>query len=119
MPLDETAPDVMEFVDRYIDQFVTWDLLAYFHENPDLERRPSGIALDIGRRLSAIEPVLKTLMAQAVLETDIDEVDEPNYRYAASAEFRKNMEEFLTATRDRTTRLAIVGRVLQKEARRL
>jgi DNA-binding MarR family transcriptional regulator len=119
LPLDDIAPQTVEFVDKYIDQFVTWDVLAYFHENPDVERKPSGIALDIGRRLATIEPVLAALEAEGVVEADIDEAGEPNYRYSASAEFRKGMEEFLTATRDRTNRLAIVGRVLQKEAKRL
>lgn len=119
MPLDDIAPEINEFVDKYIDQFVDWDVLAYFHENPDVERKASGIALDIGRRLSTIEPVLKTLVEKGVLEADVDEVGEVNYTYIASAEFRKTMEEFLVAARDRTNRLSIVGKVLQKEARRL
>lgn len=117
--MDDIAPETLEFVDEYIDQFVAWDVLAYFHENTDLERKPTGIALDIGRRLSTIEPVLKTLLEKGVLEADIDEADDLTYRYAASAGFRKKMDDFLAATRDRTNRLAIVSRVLQKEARRL
>ncbi len=119
MPLDDIAPETIEFVDTYIDQFVTWDVLAYFHENPDVARRPSGIAMDTGRRQSAIEPVLEILMAKGVLRTDSDEHGEPVYQYSATAEFRKGMDDFIMATRDRTNRLAIVGMVLQKEAKRL
>ncbi|MHB8896453.1 MAG: hypothetical protein ACYC99_14915 [Candidatus Geothermincolia bacterium] len=119
MPLDDIAPEIIEFVDRYIDQFVDWDVLAYFHENPDVERKATGVALDIGRRQATIEPVLKSLVKKGVLEADIDETGDPNYTYVAPAEFRKSMDEFLTAARDRTNRLAIVGKVLQKEARRL
>jgi hypothetical protein len=119
LPLDDIAPEILEFVDEYIDQFVAWDILAYFHENPDLERKPAGIALDIGRRVSTIEPVLIVLLEKGVLAADIDEAEEPNYRYVASAEFKKKMDDFLAASRDRTNRLAIVSRVLQKEAKRL
>ena len=119
MPLDDIAPEISNFVDEYIDQFVTWDVLVYFHENPDVERRPDGVAMDIGRRVSAIEPVLLYLEKKGVLEADIDEADDPAYRYVATAEFRKNMDDFLAATRDRTNRLAIVSRILQKEAKRL
>ena len=54
-----------------------------------------------------------------MLAADIDEADESTYQYAASAEFRAKMDNFLNATRDRTNRLAIVSRVLQKEAKRL
>lgn len=119
MPLDDIAPEIIEFVDEYIDQFVDWDVLAYFHENPDIERRASGVALDIGRRQSAIEPVLRSLVKKGVLGEETDESSDPNYTYVAGAEFRKQMDEFLQAARDRTNRLAIVGKVLQKEARRL
>lgn len=119
LPLDDIAPGIIEFVDKYIDQFVDWDVLAYFHENPDVERKASGISLDIGRRQSLIEPVLATLVEKGVLAVDTDEAGESSYTYVANAEFRKGMDEFLVATRDRTNRLAIVGKVLQKEARRL
>jgi len=119
LPLDDITPETLEFVDQYIDQFVAWDILAYFHENQDLERKPSGIALDIGRRLATIEPALQALLEKGVLAADIDEADESTYQYAASAEFRAKMDNFLNATRDRTNRLAIVSRVLQKEAKRL
>ena len=119
MPLDDLVPEILAFVDEYIGQFVTWDVLAYFHENPDVERRPDGIAMDIGRRVTAITTVLKTLEEKGVLEADIDEAEGPAYRYSAPADFRARMDEFLVATRDRTNRLAIVSRILQKEAKRL
>jgi len=119
LPLDDLAPEILAFVDEYIDQFVTWDVLAYFHENPEVERRADGVAMDIGRRASAINPVLKSLEDKGVLEAEIDEADDPAFRYTATADFREHMEEFLAATRDRTNRLAIVSRILQKEAKRL
>jgi hypothetical protein len=119
LPLDDIDPDISNFVDEYIDQFVAWDVLAYFHENPDLERKPDGIAMDIGRRVAAIQPVLATFTEKGVLEAEPDEAGDPSYRYAALADFRNRMEQFLAATRDRTNRLAIVSKVLQKEAKRL
>lgn len=119
MPFDDIAPDIQEFVDKYIDCFVAWDILSYFHENPDIERKLSGIALDIGRRVSTIEPSLDELVEQGVLARDMETGDEPSFSYTASAEFKMKMDRFLTATRDRTNRLAIVSKVLQKEAKRL
>jgi len=119
LPIDDIAPEIIDFVDKYIDQFVDWDVLVYFHENPDVERKAAGVALDIGRRQATIEPVLHVLVVKGVLEYESDETSDPNYNYCASAEFRKSMDAFLAATRDRANRLAIVGKVLQKEARRL
>lgn len=119
MPLNNVSPDVLEFVDTYIDCFVSWDIIAYFHENPDTERKVSSVALDIGRRVSTIERSIKVLVEQGILAGEAEIDDEPAYRYSAPADFRNRVDKFLAATRDRTTRLAIVSKVLQKEARKL
>lgn len=119
MPLDNVSPDVMEFVDRYLDTFVTWDVLVYFHENPGIEKKISAIALDIGRRITSLQPSLTALAEQGLLASEVEPGDEPSYRYAPTSEFKSGMDRFIEATRDRTNRLAFVSKVLQKEARRL
>ena len=119
MPLDNVIPEVMDFVDRYIDSFVTWDVLTYFHENPGIERKISGIALDVGRRVESLEPPLKTLTDLGMLRAEVEPGDETAYSYTPTSDFNIQMERFLDATHDRTNRLAIVSKVLQKEARRL
>lgn len=119
MPLDNIDPEILGFVDTYIDQFACWDVMAFFHENPDIERQCSDVALDVGRRVSAVEPVLETFVKKGVLAREEEGGEEPSYRYVAQAEVRRKMDAFLAATRDRTNRLAIVSMVLQKEARRL
>ncbi|MBU4193980.1 MAG: hypothetical protein KKE79_01145 [Actinobacteria bacterium] len=119
MPLDNIEPEILGFVDQYIEQFACWDVFAYFHENPDIEKQSSDIAIDVGRRATAIEPVLERFVEQGVLSRDTEEGEEPMYRYKAPAGVRHEMDAFLAATRDRTTRLAIVSKVLQREARRL
>lgn len=119
MSSDDIAPEVIAFVDRYKDRFADWDVLAFFHDNPDVERRASAIALDIGRPRSAIEPALGILVEKGVLAEGEGGGADPGYAYIAGAEFRKSMDGFLAAARDRTNRLAIVGKILQKEASRL
>lgn len=119
MPFDKVEPEIQGFVDQYIEQFAFWDVFAYFHENPGIEKCSYEIAIDVGRRITAIEPVLERFLEQGVLSNDVEENEEPLYRYTAPAGVRHQMDAFLAATRDRTTRLAIVSKVLQKEARRL
>jgi hypothetical protein len=118
VPLDDIEPGVLRFVDEYIESFVAWDAIAYFHENPDVERKAAGVALDIGRRPEQVVPVLEVLRDKGVLADDSESGDEPSFRYSAPESFREATEAFLAATRDRTNRLAIVGKVLQKESRR-
>jgi predicted transcriptional regulator len=119
LPMDNIEPELVGFVDQYIGQFSCWDVLAYFHENPDVEKQSFEVAVNVGRRVSAIEPVLEKLVEQGVLSRETEEDDEPLYRYTAQARVRHQMDAFLAATRDRTTRLAIVSKILQKEARGL
>lgn len=119
MPFESIAPDVLGFVNKYIDSFVVWDILSYFHDRPDFERKSTDIALDIGRRDSTIKPWLEKLVEQNILATEDEEGDELTYRYVARSDFKLQMDKFIAATRDRTMRLAIVSKVLQKEAKRL
>ncbi len=119
MPLEEISPDILDFVEEYIDRFVAWDLFAYFHENPGIDRKPTQIAVEIGRKTTAIEPSLDRFVEQGILSRDTDEDAQPTYHYTATAGIRQKMDAFLSATRDRTNRLAIVSRVLQKEIKRL
>ena len=119
MPSGEITPEITGFVETYLDCFVSWDILAYFHENPFAERTLSEIALEVGRWASAIEPSLGILVERGVLVEEISEGDEPSYRYTAGREFKDLMDQFTAVTRDRTNRLAIVGIVLQKEGKRL
>jgi len=118
VPLDDIEPGVLRFVDEYIDSFVAWDAIAYFHENPEVERKAPGVAIDIGRRAEQVVPVLEELREKGVLADDSEGGAEPSYRYIAPESFREATDAFLAATKDRTNRLAIVGKVLQKESRR-
>ncbi|MDD5447700.1 MAG: hypothetical protein PHO53_00810 [Actinomycetota bacterium] len=117
MPVDDVAPEILEFIDKYIHRFVCWDILVYFHENPEFERKLSEIAVDVGRRISIIQPTLEEFVKEGILEvaSSEEEEEEITYRYCAPANFRKMADDFILATQDRTTRLAIVSRILQKE----
>lgn len=116
MPLEEIAPDVVEFVDSYIDHFVAWDILSLFHENPFTDYKLSDIALEAGRRPAIVEPLVESLVRKGILKRSGGLSDEASYRYAANNDFRTGMSRFLAATRERATRLAIVSRILRKES---
>ena len=95
MPLEDIAPEIMEFVDNYIDCFVSWDILVYFHENPDMERKLSGIAMDIGRRPSSIEKNLANFVESGIIATESGESEgeeEASFRYDPPSGFRDSMD---------------------------
>jgi predicted transcriptional regulator len=120
LDFENIDPRVERFVEEYVDSFITWDLILFFHENPYAVGTPSSIALSIGRLGSDIESYLDRLVEKGVLarEEDSGEGGEAVYSYRPKPEFEKMVMEFKRALKDRASRLIIVSKVLQKEASR-
>jgi hypothetical protein len=111
---------VGNFVEEFVDSFITWDLILFFHENPYTVGSPSSIAMSIGRLGSDIEPFLERMATKGILSHEFraGEGAETIYAYKPEPDFEKMVIDFKRALRDRASRLIIVSKVLQKEARR-
>jgi hypothetical protein len=120
LDFENLDPQVSLFVDEYIDSFITWDLILFFHENPYTVGSPSSIAMSIGRLGADIEPFLERLTEKGILSCEFRAGNgaEAIYAYKPEADFEKSVVEFKRALKDRASRLIIVSKVLQKEARR-
>lgn len=120
LDFENLDPQVSLFVEEYIDSFISWDLILFFHENPYTVGSPASIAMSIGRLGSDIEPYLERLADKGVLfrEYRASDGSEVIYAYKPEPEFEKMVMEFKRALKDRASRLIIVSKVLQKEARR-
>ncbi|MEJ5186101.1 MAG: hypothetical protein WHT46_03360 [Candidatus Geothermincolales bacterium] len=120
LDFENIDPRVEKFVEEYLDSFIAWDLILFFHENPYAVGTPSSLALSIGRLGSDIEPHLERLVEKGVLsrEEKTGDAEEAIYSYRPTPEFEKMVMEFKRALRDRASRLIIVSKVLQKEASR-
>lgn len=120
LDFENLDPQVGFFVDEFIDSFITWDLVLFFHENPYTLGSASSIAMSIGRLGADIEPFLEKLAQKGVLSHEYRPGDgaEPIYAYKPQHEFEKMVTDFKRALKDRASRLIIVSKVLQKEARR-
>jgi hypothetical protein len=120
LDFENLDPQVSLFVDNYIDSFITWDLTIFFHENPYTVGSPSSIAMSIGRLGSDIEPFLERMVERGILTCEFraGEGAEAIYAYKPEPDFEKSVIEFKRALKDRASRLIIVSKVLQKEARR-
>jgi predicted transcriptional regulator len=117
---DNIDVSVNQFVDEYIDSFITWDLILFFYENPFTVGSPSSIAMNIGRLDSDVQPYLEKLVEKGIVtrETPTRDGAEIIYSYKPNDEFEKKVEQFKKSLRDRTSRLMIVSKVLQKEAKK-
>jgi len=117
---DNIDPVVSEFVDEYVDSFITWDLVLFFYENPFTMGTPSSIAMSIGRLDSDVLPYLEKLVEKKVLsrEEHVQDSAEAVYSYIPDKDFERRVEQFQKALKDRASRLMIVSKVLQKEAKK-
>jgi hypothetical protein len=97
------------FVDRYVRSLLTWDVLVFFHRNPDAVLDIEGLAMRLGRHVEELQFEVDELCRDRVLECSGGLV-----RYRPDSEMRDGVEGFANACEDRGRRLALIALVLHK-----
>jgi hypothetical protein len=100
---------ITRFVDQHVRSLLTWDLLVFFHRNPDSVLDAEGLASRLGRRVEELQPEVHELCRDRVLECSGGLV-----RYRPDPEMRETVESFVTACQERGRRLALIALVLHK-----
>lgn len=103
------GPTVTQFVECYVRSLLAWDILVFFHRNPDAVLDCSGLASRLGRRVEEVEPELDALCDGHILQKAGGLV-----RYKPAAELRAQVAEFVDACQDRGRRLALIALVLHR-----
>lgn len=99
----------MQFVDRHVRSLLTWDVLVFFHRNPDAVLDIEGLASRLGRRVEELEPEVDALVAGKILQRAGGLI-----RYKPSVEMRDTVGKFVDACQERGRRLALIALVLHK-----
>ncbi|MEL7667387.1 MAG: hypothetical protein AAGU73_04185 [Actinomycetota bacterium] len=103
------GPAVMEFVQQHVRSLLTWDILVFFHRNPDAVLDVEGLASRLGRRADELEPEIEALCAGRILTFAGGLI-----RYKPSVEMRETIARFVDSCQDRGRRLALIALVLHK-----
>ncbi|MDP2233195.1 MAG: hypothetical protein Q8K89_06135 [Actinomycetota bacterium] len=103
------GPSVMQFVERHVRSLLTWDVLVFFHRNPDAVLDTNGLASRLGRRVEEIEPEVDALCDGHILQCAGGLI-----RYKPTPEMRETIAGFVDACQDRGRRLALIAFVLHK-----
>jgi len=103
------GPSVMAFVDRHVRSLLTWDILVFFHRNPDAVLDVEGLASRLGRRIEELDPEIDALCDGKILALAGGLI-----RYKPSAEMRETVTNFVDGCQDRNRRLALIALVLRK-----
>ncbi|MDA3936585.1 MAG: hypothetical protein PF636_06950 [Actinomycetota bacterium] len=100
---------VTGFVERHVRSLLTWDILVFFHRNPDAVLDDEGLALRLGRRVEEIELEVESLCSGMILQKAGGLI-----RYKPTPEMRETITGFVDACQDRGRRLALIALVLHK-----
>jgi len=103
------GPAVMEFVDQHVRSLLTWDILVFFHRNPDAVLDIEGLASRLGRRADELEPEVAALCDGRILALAGGLI-----RYKPAVEMRETIGRFVESCQDRGRRLALIALVLHK-----
>jgi hypothetical protein len=106
------GPDVMHFVERHVRSLLAWDILVFFHRNPDAVLDAAGLASRLGRRLDEVEPEVESLCDGRILQSAGGLI-----RFKPTPELRTQVAEFVEACQDRGRRLALIALVLHRIGR--
>ena len=111
MPL--SPEEIKKFVDNYVDSFVCWDLILFYHGNPGARDDVKGLASRLGRKEKDIERGVKSLCEKKILR----EADADTFEYAPLPEIAEQIGQFTTILESTDLRLLALLHVLDKEGR--
>lgn len=103
------GPTVTQFVECYVRSLLAWDILVFFHRNPDAVLDCPGLASRLGRRTEEVEPEIESLCEGRILQRAGGLI-----RYKPTPELRAQVGDFVDACQDRGRRLALIALVLHR-----
>ena len=103
------GPSVMRFVEQHVRSLLTWDILVFFHRNPDAVLDLEGLASRLGRRSDELQPECDELCKDKILQCAGGLI-----RYRPTSELRETIGKFVEACQERGRRLALIALVLHK-----
>lgn len=103
------GPTVIRFVERHVSSLLAWDVLVFFHRNPDAVLDLEGLATRMGRRTEELSPEIDMLCDARIIQCAGGLI-----RYKPTPELRIGVDEFVAACQDRGRRLALIALVLNR-----
>jgi hypothetical protein len=110
--MNDMDPELLDFVKTKINSFIKWDLVRFFHENPNTADTVENIAKYAGRNAAAVRPELEDLVESGVMEKR--EV-QGTYIYSLdnADEMRELVNRFIEACEDRHFRVKAVYHIIR------
>jgi hypothetical protein len=103
---------LLDFLKTQVNSFVKWDLVRFFHNNPNTADTAENVARYAGRDPAAIEQELVELAKSGVLSCEtIGEMRV--YSLATDQEMRDLIDQFVLACDDRQFRVKAIYHIIR------
>ena len=103
---------LLDFLRNHVNSFVKWDLVRFFHENPNTADTAENVARYAGRDPAAIETELIELAESEVLHRE-QLGDMTVYSLATDQEMRNLIKQFVLACDDRQFRVKAIYHIIR------
>jgi len=111
--MKDMDPELFNFLTTYVDSFVKWDLLRFFHENPHTMDTSENIARYTGRTAEDVQTELQDLARHGLLE-EMPVDDMRVYMLKANPATRTLLQQFVKATQDREFRRKVIYHMVRQ-----
>ncbi len=110
--MGDMAPQLLEFLKTKVNSFVKWDLVRFFHENPNTTDTAENIARYAGRDVATIEVELDELVGAGVLHRQ-HIGDLVVYSLVDDPAMRSLVDQFILACDDRQFRVKAIYHIIR------
>jgi hypothetical protein len=110
--MEDMDSRLLDFLKNQVNSFVKWDLVRFFHENPNTTDTAENVARYAGRDPVAIEQELADLAESGVLRRETVG-DLTVYSLATDEEMRDLIEQFVVACNDRQFRVKAIYHIIR------
>jgi hypothetical protein len=110
--MGDMAPQLLEFLKNKVNTFVKWDLVRFFHENPNTTDTAENIARYAGRDVATIEVEMDELVGSGVLSRQRIG-DLTVYSLIEDPAMRSLVDQFILACDDRQFRVKAIYHIIR------
>lgn len=110
--MSDMPPDLLGFMQAHLDSFAKWDLIHFFHRNPQTIDTAENIARYIGRDRESIQAELSELAIQGILaENHLN--NKSVYSLSRNSDVNDLLHRFVIHCNDRQFRVKAVYQIIQ------
>jgi hypothetical protein len=110
--MNDMPPELLEFLKTRVNSFVKWDMIRFFHENPETADTVENIARYAGRGMAIVEPELQEMVDNGLLT--VRQLNQMSvYSLTADDDMRRLIGDFIAACDDRNFRVKAVYHIIR------